>query len=148
MKKFLIILILTVVVVGYLFFMKKESFIDLENDYQISEVLEENERVWGGVLPCLDCEGILVSLVLSDFNDEHDKGDFTYSELYLGEEGGPYIKSGEWRRSGNQVVFDPKSDEFEEFSYEFLDNGSFVVKAINRILPDLDSSKYLLQEER
>lgn len=148
MKKVVIILILIVALVGYLFFVKKDPSIDLEKDYKISEVLEENERVWSGVLPCVDCEGILVSLVLSDFNPDHDKGGFTYSELYLGEEGGPYIKSGEWMRSGNQIIFDPKSDEFEDFSYEFLDNGSFVVKVTNRIMPDLDSSRYLLQEER
>ena len=50
MKKVVIILILIVALVGYLFFVKKDPSIDLEKDYKISEVLEENERVWGGVL--------------------------------------------------------------------------------------------------
>lgn len=147
MKKVIIIFIFILVILGYLFFFKKEPSVDFENEYQISEVLEDNERVWGGVLPCVDCEGVLISLVLSDFDLDHKSGSFTYSELYLGEEGGPYIKSGNWQRLGGEVVFDPKSDEFEEFSYTLLENDTFLVKVKDRIAPDLDSSRYVLQEE-
>ena len=148
MKKVVIILILAVALGGYFFFIKKDSSIDLENDYKIREVLKDNERVWSGVLPCVDCEGILVSLVLSDFNFENDNGEFTYSELYLGEEGGPYIKSGSWTRVGGQIVFDPKAEEFDNFSYSALDNGGFLVPATLRISPDMTEDKYILQEER
>ncbi len=148
-KLFIFLIILLVLFLGYFFlFIKKEKNIDLEKDYKISEVLEENERVWGGVLPCIDCEGILVSLVLSDFDNDHESGDFTYSELYLGEEGGPYIKSGSWTRSGGNVLFDPKSEEFDNFSYTALDNGGFLVPATLRISPGLSEDKYILQEER
>ena len=96
MKK-IIIIILVLVGLTYFFFMKKEPSIDLENEYKVREVLKDNERVWSGVLPCVDCEGVLISLVLSDFDLDHNNGSFTYSELYLGEEGGPYIKSGNWQ---------------------------------------------------
>lgn len=148
MKKVVIILILAVALVGYFFFIKKDSSLDLENEYQIREVLKNNERVWSGVLPCVDCEGILVSLVLSDFNFENDSGEFTYSELYLGEEGGPYIKTGSWTRVGGQIVFDPKAEEFDNFSYTALDNGGFLVPATLRISPGLSEDSYILQEER
>jgi hypothetical protein len=148
MKKLVVILILALIIVGYFFFIKKDSSLDLENEYQIREVLKDNERVWSGVLPCIDCEGILVSLVLSDFNSENDNGEFTYSELYLGEEGGPYIKSGSWTRVGGEIVFDPKANEFDNFSYTALDNGGFLIPATLRISPGLPEEKYVLQEER
>lgn len=148
-NKLFILLIILVLFSGYFFlFRKTENNIDLENDYKISEVLEENERVWSGVLPCVDCEGILVSLVLSDFDLDHESGEFTYSELYLGEEGGPYIKSGVWTKTAGEVLFDPNSDEFENFSYTALGNGSFLVPVTLRITPDLAEDSYLLQEER
>ena len=71
-KLFVVLFIFALFILGYFLFIKKDNSVDLESDYKIREVLKSNERVWSGVLPCVDCEGILVSLVLSDFNSEKE----------------------------------------------------------------------------
>lgn len=148
MKKFIIIFVLLILgAASYFLFFKEKKPTEIGENYKPKEVLQSNERAWGGVLPCVDCEGILVSLVLTDFDQDHESGEFTYSELYLGEEGGPYIKTGIWNKLGEEVIFDPKSDEFQNFSYRIVQTNNFLVSAELRVTPDLSQENYVLREE-
>jgi copper homeostasis protein (lipoprotein) len=68
---------------------------------------EDSERIWAGLLPCTDCQGIDTRLVL---RTDHGKRNYVLTETYLGGSGKTsFNRAGTWTELQRQVGGEPQT---------------------------------------
>ncbi|HSX09000.1 MAG TPA: copper resistance protein NlpE [Candidatus Saccharimonadales bacterium] len=98
-----------------------------------------------GILPCADCSGLKMDLMLYRNNPSDTAGAYNLQETYLGTKTQPYDTRGKWKiikgdkKDQNAQVFFLSADNSRETEY-FLKINEEKIKLLNKQLAEIQSS--------